>query len=110
MNKRYFVNVMWGCSLDGPYEKCDIGYANQEDEEHDGFNFVGKGGNEGQDFFIVDSLEDAIVNSHFNPYSIKFNELNEEDIILKDEILQKYEWDTYYGLVKKEKNNELSIL
>lgn len=104
-NKRYYVCNTWGCSLDGPYERCSIGYATEEDEENDGMGYVGRGGGEGLEFFIVDSLEEALVSSNFNPYFIRLYELDEEDLTLKDKILQKYKWDSYKGLVKKNKQD-----
>ena len=99
--KRYFVGTRWGCSMDGPYESCSISYATKEDEEVDGWNFVCRGGNEGEDYFIANLLEEALVNSHFNPYFIKFYELDEEDLALKDEILKAYKWDKVKGLIKE---------
>ena len=102
-DKRYFVCYTWGCHTDGPYETCEIGYVTKEDEEYDGFNFVGRGGDEGANCFIVDSLEKALVKSRFNPHFIRLYELDEEDLALTEEILKKYKWDDNYGLVKKEK-------
>lgn len=96
--KKYFVGTVWGCSLDGPYEKCGIGYDDGQIEE---YGFVGRGGGEGADFFTTDSLEEALVAACFNPDYINFDGLNEEDKALKDEILKKYEWDDYYGLIKQ---------
>lgn len=100
--KRYLICTTWGCSMDGPYENCNIGYVTKENEKCVDFGFVGRGGGEGLDCFITNSLEEAIVSSHFNPYFIKFYELDEEDLALKDKILQRYKWDDYKGLVKKE--------
>ena len=61
---------------------------------------VGRGGDEGFDMFISNSLEDAIVNAHFNPEFIQFELTNDDDMKLKDEILSKYIWDKEKGLVK----------
>ena len=100
MNKKYFTYTEYGCHPEeGYYCNCIVRYATSEDEEYDGFNMVGRGGNEGFDMFISNSLEDAIVNAHFNPDAIQF-ELTNGDMKLKDSILSKYMWDREKGLVK----------
>ena len=100
--KRYLIGTTWGCSMDGPYENCSIGYVTKENEKYVDFGFVGRGGDEGADFFIANSLEEAIVSAHFNPYFIRFYELDEEDLALKDKILKNYKWDNVQGLIKNE--------
>lgn len=44
---------------------CNIYNATEEDLANDGFNFVGKGGNEGTYIDVYNSLEEAIYNSHW---------------------------------------------
>ena len=102
--KKYFTYTEYGCHPEdnGYYCNCIVRYATPDDEEYDGYNMVGRGGDEGFDMFISDSLEDAIINSHFNPDAIQF-ELNDDDMKLKDQILSKYRWDREKGLVKKQK-------
>lgn len=100
MNKKYFTYTEYGChSEEGYYCNCIVRYATPDDEEYDGFNMVGRGGDEGFDMFISNSLEDAIVNAHFNPDAIQF-ELTNDDMKLKDSILSKYRWDREKGLVR----------
>ena len=63
--------------------------------------WIGRGGDEGVEIFLTDALEDAIINSHFNPDAIQFELTNDDDMKLKDEILSKYVWDKEKGLIKK---------
>lgn len=97
--KKYFVCVQWGYNEDGQYEECGIRYSKEDDFEWD---LIGRAGNEGIRCSIADSLEEALLLSHFNPMHIQF-ELDDVDMIIKEEILKDYEWDYYYGLIKKEK-------
>ena len=100
MNKKYFTYTEYGCHPEeGYYCNCVVRYAMPGDEEYDGYNMVGRGGDEGFDMFISNNLEDAIINAHFNPEFIQF-ELTQDDMKLKDEILSKYAWDREKGLVK----------
>ena len=100
MNKKYFTYTEYGYhSEEGYYCNCIVRYATPDDEEYDGYNMVGRGGNEGFDMFISNSLEDSIVNAHFNPDAIQF-ELTNDDMKLKDSILSKYRWDREKGLVR----------
>ena len=71
--KKYFTYTEYGCHPEeGHYCNCTIRYATKDDEEYNGYNMVGRGGDEGFDMFISDNLEDAIINAHFNPNAIKF--------------------------------------
>lgn len=100
IDKKYFTYTEYGCHPEeGYYCNCIVRYATPDDEEYDGYNVVGRGGNEGFDMFISNTLEDAIVNAHFNPDAIQF-ELTNDDMKLKDKILSKYRWDKEKGLVK----------
>ena len=100
MSKKYFTYTEYGCHPEeGRYCNCTIRYATKDDEEYDGYNMVGRGGDEGFDMFISNNLEDAIINAHFNPQMIEFD-LSDEDIKLKDQILTQYVWDKEKGLVK----------
>ena len=103
INKKYFTYIEYGYHSEdnGYYCNCIIRYATPGDEEYDGYNMVGRGGNEGFNMFISNNLEDAIVNAHFNPDAIQF-ELTENNMLLKDEILSKYVWDKEKGLIRKE--------
>lgn len=62
---RYGRYTDWGFNDDGHYDRCSIYPATKEDEEQDGFNFVGHGGSEGADFSIFNSLEEAFYNSQY---------------------------------------------
>lgn len=100
MNKKYFTYTEYGCHQEEDYYcNCIIRYATKDDEEYDGYNIVGRGGDEGFDMFISDNLEGAIINAHFNPEFIQFK-LTQEDMKLKDKILSKYVWDKEKGLIK----------
>ncbi len=79
---RYGRYIDWGFDEDGHYERCSIYPATKEDEEQDGFNFVGHGGNEGADFSIFNSLEEAFYNSQYKVSSwdkISIDHLSPED-------------------------------
>ena len=99
--KKYITYAEYGYHPEeGHYCNCTIRYATPDDEEYDGYNMVGRGGDEGFDMFISNTLEDAIINSHFNPDAIQFK-LTQDDMKLKDEILSKYVWDREKGLIEK---------
>lgn len=101
MDRKYFVYNEWGFHTEdnGYYSKCILRYATKDDEEYDGYNMIGRGGDEGVEIFITHNLEDAIMQSGYNPDFIQF-ELSNDDMKLKDEILSKYKWDKEKGLVK----------
>lgn len=100
IENKYFTYTEYGCHPEeGYYCNCIIRCATPDDEEYDGYNVVGRGGDEGFDMFISNSLEDAIINAYFNPEFIQFD-LNDEDMKLKDQILTQYMWDKEKGLVR----------
>ena len=102
--KRYFVCIEWGFYPDGDcYDNCFISYATPENEEYNGFNIIGHGGDEGLEYFIANTLEEVLIQCKYNPGYISFD-LSDEDMKLKDQILNKYMWDKEKGLVKKEVN------
>lgn len=79
---RYGRYIGWGFNDDGHFEECSIYPATKEDEEQDGFNFVGHGGDEGADFGIYNSLEEAFYNSQYKVSSwdkISIDHLSPED-------------------------------
>lgn len=97
--------VIIHCVYSGPveerYERCIIRPITYEDTEHDGVSFVGGGGNETYDFYIVSGLEEAILSTRFNPEAIEFKNLSKDEITQKDEIIAKYGWDPVKGVYKK---------
>lgn len=84
---KYCVYTFW----DYPdMDKCEIYHSTQDLEEYDGFNIASS--HDGVTFNIYNSLEEAIINSDYNPECIKFTDLSEEEIKEKDNILSKYVW------------------
>ena len=103
VNMNYTVIIH--CVYDGPveerYEKCIIRPTDPEDERNDGVNYVRGAGRETFDFYIVNDLEEAILSTHFNTEVIEFENLSEDEIARKDEIIAKYGWDPVSGVYKK---------
>ena len=66
------------------YERCIISPTKKLDIRYDGYNWVGRGGNEGMEIFISSSLENAIKDSHFNPFAIIFEGLKRREKKLKE--------------------------
>ena len=83
------------------FEHCIIAPATPEDEEHDGENYITGKGVDGFKFSIYDSLAEAILSAHFNPFSIEYNELTDEELKQKDELLSHYTWSYKHWLQKK---------
>ena len=84
------------------YERCIISPTKKLDIRYDGYNWVGRGGNEGMEIFISSSLENAIKDSHFNPFAIIFEGLKRREKKLKDAFLNRCTWTYEQGLVIKE--------
>lgn len=84
------------------YERCIIAPMHKLDIQYDGYNWVGRGGNEGMEIFITNSLEDAIKNARFNPAAIKFEGLKRRERKIKDAFLSRCIWTPEQGLVIKE--------
>ena len=105
--KKVAVFIEWNyCGTkEETYERCIIAPATDKDLENDGFNFVGKSGNEGAELFVCDSLEKAILNAGFNPFKIQYCRLTDEEIKKKDALLSQYTWRPETGLQKKSKQN-----
>lgn len=103
MNKRYCVQIEWDYSLpiENIYEECYIFPSESSYEEIDGSNMISGPGRSGYEFNIYNSLEEAIVNAHFNPDYISFQNMTEIELSEKDNILSKYRWDQNRGLIKK---------
>ena len=100
-NKKYATCIKWGHNEFGEYyDKCFISYSTPEVEKYDGFNMVGRGGDDGIEYTVSDTLEEALVTCNYNPNYITFD-ISEEDLKLKDQILKKYMWDKEKGLVKR---------
>lgn len=98
---RYCVSIAWDYTCEESFEECSIFKAEPEYEDYDGSNMVSGGGRDGYSFDIYNSLEEAIINAHFNPEYIKFVDLSIEELNEKNKILSKYVWDKVKGLVKK---------
>lgn len=90
---RYCVYNEW--SYPQNKDKCIIYLAKKEDECYDGQNMYSRLG--GFDFSIYDSLEEAILNSHYNPKYIEFKDLSDKELTEKDKILEKYIWTCENG-------------
>lgn len=85
--KKYYCCLEWNYRLDPPMDICTIGKVikgyEKQCEEQDGLNFVGKSGDEGIQFDLCDSLEDAILKSNYRlEYinQIKFDHISIEEI------------------------------
>lgn len=105
--KKFTVFIEWNyCGVqEETYERCIITPATDKDLENDGFNFVGKSGNEGAELFVCNSLEKAILNAGFNPFKIQYCRLTDKEIKEKDALLSQYTWMPETGLQKKSKSN-----
>lgn len=92
LTRRFSVFREW--STKGPpekhYDRCTISPAKAEEEKYNGENFACS--YEGDDFFICDSLYEAIEQSMFNPFDILFEGLTDKELKEKDAILAKCIW------------------
>lgn len=95
-----FIEWDYGLGNDS-YEKCFIAPASQEDIDNDGFNFIGRAGDQGAELKVFKSLKKAILSSSFNPFKINYSELSEEELKEKDKILSKIIWDSKDGVKLK---------
>lgn len=102
--RKFVVYLSWCYSLDPElaHEKCFIYPAKRKDRKYDGYNYVGSSGNDGMNFFICDSLQEAIREAGFNPFAIDFSGLRKREIKEKDEFLSRCTWTPRIGLVVKE--------
>ena len=96
---KYSVLNEWNYKGEKPQERCQIERATKDMVEYDGFNLCGK--EDGVAFDIYDDLEAAIVNAQFNPAKIEYIDFTEEENKEVNNILKKYEWSDYFGLVKR---------
>lgn len=96
---KYAVYIEWGYRPDTsePFERCCIYHPDDDALSYDGYNMVGEHGNAGFDFNIYDTLEDAMVNSGFNPNHIDFQDIDKKDIT---DVLSHYMWLANEGYVK----------
>lgn len=94
---RFCVLVVWNYRPSQIVERCTIFPALPEHEADDGIGYASSSG-DGMDFRIFDSLEEAIVQSHFDPFAINFKNLSKADSALKDEILSRCSWTPKGGL------------
>ncbi len=96
---RYCVYIDWY------YEdsRCIISHSTPEKENLDGDNLVGHGGNSGYSFDIYDTLEEAIIQSQYNPQMIDFSDLSNDELLEKEDILSKYIWNSETGYQKTNK-------
>jgi len=88
----FMVYVEWN------YEdsKCIVSHAYEEPYED--FDIIGKGGNEGMSIAFYDTLEEAIINSGYNPKAIIWGDnLTKKEMQLKDKIVDKYVWSYLEG-------------
>lgn len=96
---KYLVSQNWAYDVEEPYEKCSITIATEEDEKWDGYNIISGANRNGMSFDIYDTLEQAIVQAHFNPDGIEFaDDIDKNEI---NSILDKYIWNPYHGLINK---------
>lgn len=95
--KKYAVSVWWNTDNC----ECHIYHPTKSDLEHDGDNYVSRGGSEGMHFDIYDNIETALVKCAYNPKKIKFH-LNNKSMNIVKKILKQYTWNTKTGLVKRE--------
>lgn len=102
-NRRFSVAIMWSYrgKTKEHYERCCISPATIANEDHDGDNCVSERGVAGYEFFIHNSLEEAILNAGFNPFKIQFDGLTEEETKKKDDLLSQYTWSPENGMQKK---------
>lgn len=98
----YVRFIEWDyCLGEDSYERCFIASASQEDINNDGFNFIGRAGDQGAELNIFKSLQKAITSSSFNPFKANYSGLSEEELKEKDKILSKIKWDSKVGVVLK---------
>lgn len=104
--KRYCVHIEWNYTGEEEYrfERCFIFPSSTGYESMDGANMVGCKGMEGYSFDIYNSLEEAIVNAHFNPKHILFEGMEEAENKEIERVLNIYTWNQFRGLIKKEEN------
>lgn len=98
-DKKYAVYENWSNTIPDS-DECIIYPADITAKEYDGFNVVHGAGNSGQSIKVYDSLEEAIVKSGWKPEFIRFEDIPDKSEI--DEILSRYVWDDYKGLISKE--------
>lgn len=91
----------WSDTID----KCEIYHPTKEALEQIPFDCVGHSGNNGMSFKVYDTLEEAILESGYNPDAIIFT-LFEDEVNLKNDILSKYEWSHDNGYVLKENSSK----
>ena len=79
---KYSVYIEWGFALGDddkfhPYEQCIINKIKSDDQciQFDGDNYVSHGGSEGMEFTIHNTLEEAILHSHYDIGAIKFTNI-----------------------------------
>lgn len=97
---KYTTILSWNYCLDSEsFDRCVIRPSEPDDEDLDGFNYVGRGGEEGADIFISDTIKDAIVHSGFNPKYIHFDNLSEQDEKEKDKLIETLVWDSSEGFI-----------
>lgn len=97
---KYITILSWDYCLDSKsFDRCVIRPAELDDNDLDGFNYVGRGGDEGADIFISDNIKDAIVHSGFNPKCIQFDNLSEQDKKEKDKLVETLVWDSSEGFI-----------
>jgi len=73
----YAVCVEWGIDSDGKdYCNGTLSKLKPENKEeaydNDGFNFVGKGGREGAEYYCYATVSEAIKNAAYNPFRIEY--------------------------------------
>lgn len=101
---KYSTYLSWGVegADNADYDICVIRpVVSPEQEEADGFNYVSRCGSEGASYDVYDSLEKAIIQSHYNPAKIQFKNFTAEQLGEKDRILSNYFWDNENGYRKK---------
>ena len=111
MKYKYTTYVEWGLDRDEngrlqPYENCFINKVKSNDSciQFDGDNYVSKGGSEGMEFTVHNSLKEAIIRSHFDIGAIKFTNISVKEITsVIIEILK--EGNTQYN-----KDSEVSVV
>lgn len=98
--RKFFVLIEWNyCGRpDERFEHCNISPASRKNKKCAGDNFIGCGGDQGMDCFISDSLEEAIINSNYNPFAIKFYGLKKHEKKEKDDFLTRCSWSYSSGL------------
>lgn len=98
-DNKYAVYENWSI-MTPDSDECIIYPADKTAEEYDGFNVIHGAGHAGQSIDVYDSLEEAIVKSGWKPEYITFEDIPDKSQIA--EILSRYVWDDYKGLISKE--------